>query len=279
MSLYLPNIGQSIGPSIFTYDTDQVILYALSIGADAEDELDFVYEKNLKVFPSFCVVPGSAEVSDWHRMVGIHVNEVLQLSHEIEVYGPIPSSATLYTTTLYDPVYDLGDSGALIHMTVESRDENGTLLFTNRCTLLDRSAGNFGGEPAPQTLPATNVIGQKPDFRVSYPTAGNQAALYRLNGDKNRMHIDPGDARSGGFKGPILHGLCTFGFACRAVLHKLCRNDPMRFRSLSARFAGAVYPGETLVIQGRRIQDDKFAFQCETEDGRAVLDAGVAVLS
>jgi acyl dehydratase len=237
-----------------------------------------VYEKNLKVFPSFCVVPGSAEVSDWHMLVGINMKQLLQLSHEIELYGPIPPSGTLYTTTIYNPVYDLGDSGALIHMTVETTDEEGTLLFINRCTLLDRSAGNFCGEQAPQLQPKNPPNGQAPDFQVEYSTSHNQAALYRLSGDKNLMHIDPDFAHSGGFNRSILHGLCTFGFSCRAVLHQLCQGDPPRLRFFSANFVGVVYPGETLITQGWCIEKNEYIIQTKTEDGRLVMDNGSAVI-
>jgi len=278
MGLYFPNIGRPIGPSVFTYTPDQVILYALGIGADVETDLEFLYEKNLRVFPSFCVVPGSAEVSDWHMLVGIDMKHLLQVSHEIELHGSIPPSGTLYTTTLYDPVYDMGESGALIHMKVETRDEEGTLLFINRCVLIERSAGHFGGEKPPQPESKEPPEGRNPDFQVSYPTSPNQAALYRLSGDKNLMHIDPEFARSSGFERPILHGLCTFGFSSRAVLHNICKRDPSLLRSFKARFVGAVYPGETLHIQGWRLDEKEYFIRTHTGAGKLVMDNGLAVV-
>jgi acyl dehydratase len=276
MGLNFQNVGKAFGPTPFTYTHDDVILHALGIGADVREELEFVYENNLKVFPTFCVVPPSAEVSDLHQLVGINMRQLLQLAHEIELHALIPPSGTVYTTTIYNPIYDRGDTGALIHMTGETRDEKGKLLFVNRCKLLDRSAGNFGGD---QGLPERKVApleGQPADFQVAYRTSPNQAVIYRLSGDKNLMHIDPDFARLGGFRRPILHGLCTLGFAGRAILHQLCRSDPARLRSFSASFVGVVFPGETLITQGWCINSNTYMIQTKTEDGRLVLDSGLA---
>lgn len=273
------NVGKPLGPAAFSYTQDDVILYALGIGAGVEAELDFLYEKNLKVFPTFGVVPPSVEVAGWHRMVGINLRQLLQLSHEIEIHAMIPASGTVYTTTVYYPIFDRGDSGALIHMTGETRDESGKLLFVNRCALLDRSAGNFGGDRGPLERRAVPPVERAPDFQVGYPTSPNQGAVYRLSGDKNPMHIDPDFARGAGFKRPILHGLCTFGLAGRAVLHRLCRSDPGRLRSFSAYFSGVVYPGEKLVTQGWSISPQRYVVQSKTEDGRPVLVGGLAEIA
>jgi acyl dehydratase len=279
LGLNFQNIGRPLEPTAFTYTPDDVILYALGIGAGVDEELDFVYEKNLKVFPTFCVVPPSVEVTGWHEMAGINLRHLLQIGHKAEFFAPVPSSGTLYTTTTYHPVYDRGDSGALIHMTGETRDRNGRLLFINRCTLLDRSAGHFGGVPGPVEQKISPPEGQGPDFQMEYATSPDQAALYRLSGDKNPMHIDPDFAALGGFHRPLLHGLCTFGFAGRAVLHRLCQSNPDRLRSISARFAGVVYPGERLVIQGWRLGFDSWVFQTRTGDGRLILDSGLAEIA
>jgi acyl dehydratase len=276
VGLNFRNIGRPLDATSFTYTQDDVILYALGIGAGVETELDFLYEKNLKVFPTFCVVPPSVEVTGWHQMAGINLRHLLQVAHKVELYAPIPPSGTVYTTATYHPVYDRKDLGALIHMTGETKDKNGRLLFINWCTLLDRSAGNFGGVPGPIERRLSPPEGQPPDFRVVYPTSPNQAAWYRLSGDKNPMHIDPDFARLGGFSRPILHGLCTFGFAGRAILHELCQSNPSRLKSFSARFAGVVSPGEALSIQGWRIRFNTWVFQTMTGDGRLVLDNGVA---
>jgi acyl dehydratase len=275
VGLNFQNIGRPLEPTSYTYTQDDVILYALSIGAGVDGELDFVYEKNLKVFPTFCVVPPSVEVTGWHQMAGISLRHLLQVGHRMEFFAPIPASGTVYTTATYHPVYDRGDSGALIHMTGETKDGNGRLLFINRCTLLDRSAGHFGGTPGSVEQKLSPPEGEKADFQVTYATSPNQAAWYRLSGDKNPMHIDPDFARLGGFRRPILHGLCTFGFAGRAILHQLCQSNPGRLRSISAHFAGVVYPGETLVIMGWRLRFNSWVFQARTGDGRLTLDSGL----
>lgn len=276
MGLNFRNMGRPLEPTSFTYTQDDVILYALGIGAGVEEDLDFIYEKNLKVFPTFCVVPPSVEVQVWHEMAGISLRHLLQLDHGVEFFAPIPTSGTVYTTVAYHPVYDRGNAGALIHMTGETRDKTGRLLFINRCALLDRSAGNFGGEPAPVEKRSSTPAGQPPDFQVVCATSPNQAAWYRLSGDKNPMHIDPDFSRLCGFSRPILHGLCTFGFAARAILRQVCRNDPGRLKSLSAHFTGAVYPGEALTTKAWRIHFNTWVFETRTGDGRLILDSGLA---
>ncbi len=116
-------------------------------------------------------------------------------------------------------------------------------------------AGGFGGDPGPKAVSLNPPEGVAPDFLVSYPIPENQAALYRLSGDLNPLHLDPEFARRGGFDRPILHGLCTYGYATRAILHGLCGGDVTRFKEFKARFSGAVYPGETLLTEGWRESD------------------------
>ena len=76
-----------------------------------------------------------------------------------------------------------------------------------------------------------------------------QAAIYRLSGDRNPLHIDPDFAKMAGYDRPILHGLCTFGHVGRAVLASYCDNDPDRFVGMSVRFSGVVYPGDTITTE------------------------------
>ncbi len=118
--------------------------------------------------------------------------------------------------------------------------------------------------------------GTPPDFQVTYTTSPEQAALYRLSGDKNPLHIDPHFARKAGFDRPILHGLCTFGMAGRAVLHRLCGSDPNRFKALSARFTDVVFPGETLITEGWKRDDHSYVIQTRTPEGRVVMADGLA---
>ena len=175
-----------------------------------------------------------------------------------------------------ESIHDKGDKGAIVNLHLESRDENGELLFENRALIVDRSAGNFGGEDAPRSERLTPPEGEDPDFRVSYTTSPEQSAIFRLSGDKNLLHIDPGFAKKGGFDRPILQGLCTVGFAGRAILHSVCRSDPDRFKSFSLRFMDVVYPGDTLITEGWRMDSERYVVSTRTQYGRVVLGNGVA---
>ena len=130
-----------------------------------------------------------------------------------------------------------------------------------------------GGRRVKSTEPPA---GKVPDFKISYTTAATQAALYRLSGDKNPLHIDPDFARKLGFDRPILHGLCTFGFTGRAVLQALCANEPGRLQSLSGRFMHPVFPGDTLITEGWRVEAGKYILRTGKQEGVPVLGNAVA---
>jgi acyl dehydratase len=278
MGLNFNLIGKEFEPVSFRYTEDDIILYALGIGANVETELEFIYEKNLKVFPTFAVVPPMAGSLDSESIdkIGINVPYALHGEHAIELHNQIPIRGTIYSTGKVDSIYDKGESGAAIHLSIELRDEKGTLLSVNRHVIIDRSAGNFGGERGPKSKRFDPPEKEAPSFQVSYKTSQGQAALYRLSGDKNLHHIDPEFARLAGFEHPILHGLCTFGFAGRAILHSLCNGDPFRFIAFSARFMNVVYPGDTLITEGWEINKGTHAIRTVTQDGKVVLGNAVA---
>jgi len=275
LGLNLDLIGKTTEDVVCTYDADDVILYALGIGAGVENELDFVYERDLRVFPTFAVIPPYVEGEKILALLGVNLSFLLHAGHEIVLYEAIPTSATVYSRFTFDSIYDKGDAGALINYTIETRDSAGRLLFVNKATLIDRSAGNFGGNRGPKVERISPQPGQEPDLRVEYRTSKDQAALYRLSGDKNPIHIDPGFARTGGFSRPILQGLCTFGFAGRAILHGLCGSDPSRLKSLSVRFSNVVFPGDALVTEAWRRSPGRYVFLTKTSEGRTVLDNGL----
>jgi acyl dehydratase len=263
-------IGKPFEALPFTYTQDQVILYALGVGAGVE-ELDFVYEKNLKVLPTFAVVTFMPSVFEIMKKAGVNLRGLLHGEQEIELYRPIPTSGTVFTTGVCKSIYDKGDKGALFAVEFNTRDEKGEPLYRNVLTGWDRTAGNFGGYPGPKPEKIMPPEGVPADFRLEYPTSVNQAALYRLSGDKNPLHIDPEFAKAAGVQKPILHGLCTYGFVGRAILKALCGGDPARFQSFSARFTGMVLPGDTLITEGWNMGRGTFVIQVTTGDGRVVL--------
>lgn len=270
MALNLDIIGKRTDPVSVTYDQDRVILYALGIGAGVE-ELDFVYEKNLKVFPTFAVIPGLPALVPMMANAGLNLPAVLHGEQKIVLHSPIPTSGTIHTSGVCTSIYDKGDKGATINIEAESKDSNGQRLFENHIVIVDRSAGNFGGDRGPKVEKLDPPEGKEPDFHVEYVTSPDQAALYRLSGDKNPLHIDPEFAKLGGLKRPILHGLCTFGFAGRAILHSVCGSDPACLKSFAARFTGVVYPGDTLITEGWQLDGGTYIIQTRTQEGRVVL--------
>lgn len=245
MPLDLSAVGKELPPTTFTYDERDVMLYALGVGATT-DELDFVYEKNLKVLPTFGVIPAFPSMGGMGRLLEFNPAMVLHGEQRIELHAPIPTKGTLTTQAKISAIYDKG-SGAVVVVNADTRDAEGTLLFSNMFSTFIRGEGGFGGERGPSASSMNLPPERKPDHTVEYATSPSQAALYRLSGDRNPLHIDPEFAKLGGFDRPILHGLCTYGFVGRAALHTLCGGDPARFKSFYGRFSGVVFPGETIV--------------------------------
>ena len=279
MSLNLDIIGKKLEAEPFTYDRDMVILYALGVGAGV-DELDFIYEKNLKVLPTFAVVPFIPTfLSVFVPKAGLNLFKVLHGEQTIILHKPIAPAGTIHTSMVCESIYDKGDSGAVVNVHLESRDGDGEVVFENRAVIVDRGAGGFGGDRGPKTEKLVPPEGKEPDFAVEYAISKDQAALYRLSGDKNPLHIDPDFARKGGFERPILHGLCTYGYAGRAIVQAAGNGDPAKLRSFSARFMDVVYPGETLIVSGWKREAGKYFVQVVAGDGRIVLGNGVATLS
>jgi len=276
MSLNLDIIGKKYEWTPFTYNEDNVILYALGIGAGVDD-LDFVYEKNLKVFPTFGAVTDDLSVMfQMYEDVGINLPTVVHAEDRFTTYRTINTSGTIYRTMVLESVYDKGDKGALFNYVVEARDDSNQVLCEDRIVIMDRGAGNFGGSRGPKPERFGPPEGKAPDFHVEWVTSPDQAALYRLSGDKNPLHIDPAFAKKGGLDRPILQGMCTYGFAVRAIVNSVCERDPARFKSFSARFLSMVYPGDTLTIEGWEAGGSKFIIQVRAQDGRVVLGNAVA---
>jgi acyl dehydratase len=243
----LNSVGQTREGS-FKYDWKMSALYNLGIGAQAED-LAFVYENvkgGMKVFPSFAtIVAGSAMLfppgTDFVRL--LHGEQLIRL------YKPFKRDDIINTKGVIEHIYDKGKA-AVIHTKVSGHSSEGEHIFDTRYVYFVRGSGGFGGDSGPKTEAINPPEGVEPDFSISYQTSTNQAAFYRLNGDANPLHLDPNFAKMAGFPKPILHGLCTYGIATRAIVYGLCDEDVSRFKEFSARFKGVVFPGETLTTEG-----------------------------
>lgn len=278
-ALDLDQVGKPGRPFEYTYDWKDCALYALSVGARVPDELDFVYEqRGPRVLPTFGVLPAFPPLLDALARARADLSRVLHGEQRVTLHRPIPPRGTLTTTATITGIYDKGKAG-LIVMAFRTVDADGTHLFDNEASIFVRGAGGFGGERGPAARQADPPAGRAPDLEVTEPTTPEQAALYRLNGDLNPLHIAPEVARAVGFDRPILHGLCTYGLAGRALLQRACGGDPARFRSLAARFAGVVFPGDVLTTRGWRTEPGTYIIQVTKADGTAVLTNAVAEIA
>jgi acyl dehydratase len=234
-----------------SYEADDVILYHLGIGAGVPqtdaNELEYAYEKNLKVLPSFGVIPVfGAMGGSLFNTPGLKFNPAMLLHGEqdIEIHRPLPTSARLVSESRIAGLYDKGKA-ALVVFEVKTSEKGGAPLFTNRFSLFLRGEGGFGGDSGPKV--GNDAPQRAPDLTVESKTLPQQALLYRLSGDKNPLHADPAFAKMGGFDVPILHGLCSFGIVCKAAVDKALGGDVTKVARYQARFAGVFFPGETMV--------------------------------
>lgn len=263
-----------------SWDERDLILYNLGIGAGADPtdpvELRYVYEGDLMALPSFGTIPAFMTMMSFVEMDGVDVNPAMILhgEHEVLIPGAIPLAAHVVSEGTVTGVYDKG-KGALIVMEIVTRlDPGGEVLFINRPSIFVRGEGGFGGESGPGTRSPGPE--REPDRTVESPTLPQQALLYRMvSGDRNPLHADPGFAAFAGYERPILHGLCSYGVATKAVVDTVLDDDPVSVASISGRFSGVVFPGETIVT---RIWDegDRIWVEAATaERGEPVISNGV----
>ena len=243
-------VGAELGPLEYTYTETEVILYALGIGFGAKptdaNHLRYVYENGLAVFPTFGVIPPSPGIGQFFALPGLDINFMMLLhgEHKLEIHKyPLPTGGKVVSRGKVSAVYDK-QKGALAVMELTTFSDKDEALYTNSVGFYIRGEGGFGGESWPPV--GNHAPDREPDLTVEYQTIPQQAAIYRLSGDRNPLHIDPAMAAMGGFDRPILHGLCTYAHVGRAVVDGVCGGDETRLRSLEVRFAKPVFPGETI---------------------------------
>jgi acyl dehydratase len=274
-ALDLAQVGVPGRPFEHGYTWKDCVLYALGVGARLPDELPFLYEqRGPRVLPTFAVVPAFPCMVDALARVRASFAHALHGEQTIVLHRPIPPQGTLSTTATVTGIYDKG-KGALVAIECRTVDAQGTPLFDSLWSIFMRGAGGFGGERGPAAR-EVELPARAPDFEVTETTSPEQAALYRLSGDINPLHIAPEVARAVGFERPILHGLCTYGHAGRALVRHACDGDVARLRSFSARFSGVVLPGDALTTRGWRADDGTHIVQVTRGDGAVVLSHGVA---
>ena len=267
----------------FKYTDRETMLYAIGVGMGANplnrEELPFVFET-----PALKTVPTMASVLTripLLRDCGYDYTKVVHGEQRLILHRPLPVEGELIASARVTEAYDKGEGkGAVIYTETAARSAaDGNAMFTLHSVTFARGDGGFGGPagsgPAPHALPE-----RTPDATVTLATRKDQALLYRLNGDRNPLHADPDLARRVGFPAPILHGLCTYGVACRAVLQEIVAYDHTRITGFDVRFSAPVYPGDAIAtdlwVDGRTV-----SFRCRVaaRDDVVVLNNGRCLLA
>ncbi len=274
-------VGCVLPESKGEWNQDNVILYHLGVGAGVPatdpNELAYTYEGNLKVLPSYGVIPVSGALGSMAGIPGVDINFALVLHGEqdLEIRKTIPTQARVVHKSRVADIFDKGKA-ALIILEVETAEEGGDTLFVNRFSIFARGEGGFGGESGPKA--GNQAPDRAPDYQAESKTMPQQALLYRLNGDKNPLHADPEFAKMGGFDTPILHGLCSYGVVCKAVVDTVFGGDTTKVGRYQARFAGVVFPGETIVTSMWK-EGDKILVEAKTKerDTPVITNAAITI--
>ena len=275
-------VGLSVQQA-FSYSWRDVILYNLSVGA-GQDELEYVYEKGLKAIPTFGVIPCMATfgtepfsaqpLMPTSKIEGLRKEGTLHMDHKLTLFRPIPTEGRFMVEKVITGVYDRGEGkGAKIQVEIGVSNEKGEKIFSNTMGYLNRWAGGLGGEKPP--VSSVQMPERLPDLTVQGQYPANTPLLYRLTGDTFPLHADPEFARKSGFDRPIVHGLCSLGYACRILTALLMPGEPERLISIENQFRSVAMPGDTFILQVWNEDEGVALFRMIGEgDGKPILDFG-----
>lgn len=269
-----PNaVGIKGEPRSRSWTSKDALLYAVGVGAGT-DELSFTTENtkdtDQKVLPTFAVIVGGGgtpmdKVGSFNPAMMVHGEQGIELFDEIPPDGEIESVGECTA------IWDKGSAAVLEFESTSTNKATGKPLLKTRTMLFCRGEGGWGGDRGPSDK--LEFPDRPADHEVVYATREDQALTYRLSGDRNPLHSDPSFAQMGGFDKPILHGLCTWGFTGRALLHTLCDSDPSRFKAMNSRFSKPVIPGDTLTVK-IWVDGNEAMFKTENQNGETVIDQG-----
>jgi acyl dehydratase len=282
MTLDLDAVGRKGPESIVRWDCADVMLYALSIGAgqDPLDELNFTTENtdgvNLEVIPTFAVVLAQRSIRP--TFGDYDLTRVVHGEQSVVLHKQLPVEGSFRLQSAVTAIEDKG-TGALVSIETTGRAvDSDSVVFHSTAKNFLRGLGGFSGARQAHPRPSTWSIPEREcDTSVSFCTRPEQALLYRLNVDRNPLHSDPIFARRGGFARPILHGLCTYGFTARTLIHQLCNTEATRLRSIRGRFTRPVMPGDSLAVQIWKTKPGEARFRTIFDDGSPAIDQGAVV--
>lgn len=245
-------VGAESEPFESSWNSKDALLYAVGVGGGV-DELVFTTENtsgvDQQVLPTFVVVVGwgrgggaMGKIGSFNPALLVHGQQAITL------HRPVPVEGAVVMKSRVSAIYDKGKAALVVTDTDATDKATGEPMFSTRMSAFIRGEGGWGGDRGPSG-PVNVPPERAPDHVVRYETSPDQALLYRLSGDRNPLHSDPAFAAMGGFDRPILHGLCSYGFTGRALLHSVCGSDPARFKAMEARFASPVFPGDALTVK------------------------------
>jgi acyl dehydratase len=275
-------VGVEGDPAEASWTSRDCMIYAVGVGAGL-DELAYTTENTSgvpqQVLPTFPVVTSFTAVTvgggtgPMGKIGSFNPALLVHGSQSVTLHKPIPVDGAVSLASRVTGIYDKGKAVVVATETVATDKSDGTPMFTLESAAFIRGEGGWGGDRGPSG-PRNVPPDRAPDHTVTYETRPDQALIYRLSGDRNPLHSDPAFAAIGGFDRPILHGLCTYGFTGRALLHRLCGGDAARFRHIEGRFASPVYPGETLTVSVWSTGEGEAVFTTSVGD-RVVIDQGL----